>query len=308
MNIRRMKWSIFLVLFCTAAGIFGIAFGPEKTHAGEPAEYSAAITSAHQFRTDLDCGGRYDMSGIALRSSVTKPVTERVSVGFGLAYAYEEYDFKNPAFTMGVSPWSELHHVQGSFLYARMFDNQWKLTVSPSLGYAGESDADTSDSLVWGGVVSFTKQVNPNLVIGAGIGYSDGVDKRSVMPVVMIQWDVSANLSLANTPSTSPWGPAGLELSYRIDDGWTIGTGVAWHERRFRLDEDGFSPGGVGIISGVPGWLRISRSFSRGWNVDIYSGAVFSGEFRVEDAAGMWVTGTDCSTAPFISGVVSISF
>lgn len=305
-----MKKILFLVLCSALIAVIapGAEAGSGHAWGQERVRYSAAMTPIHQFRTDLDRGGGYEMSGVHLHSSVTKPVGEKIDVGFSLGYAYEDFRFKNPAFTGGVLPWSEVHTIQGSLVYSRALDNHWRILFSPSLRFAGESGAKSSDALAWGGILSLSRQINPRLVLGAGIAFFDDIEKRSVFPILTVRWDITDHVTLGNAPRTGPAGPSGLELSYRISDGWAMGVGAAWRSKRFRLDKHGFAPGGVGQTRCLPAWVRLSRSLSGGFALDLYGGALFSGDLRVDDAHGTRITATDHSTATFISGTLSARF
>ena len=270
--------------------------------------YSAVIAPSHHFRADLDRGGSVRSSGILLYSSVARAVSERVDLGFSLGYSFEDYRFREPLFSGGLEPWSEIHTVSGALSYSRELDNRWQVFFSPSLRFSGESGAKTGDALTWGGLLSFARMINPDLVLGLGISFLDDIDRLSVFPVLIVQWNITDRLALSNSPRSGPAGPAGLELSWRLDEGWTLGMGAAWRSKRFRLDKQGFSPGGVGITRGVPVWLRGSRSLPGGINIHVYGGALFAGELRVDDRYGNRVAAEDYSSAVFVSTALSMRF
>lgn len=248
------------------------------------------------------------MSGFLLHSSRTAPVSERVDVGVALRYAYEEYRFENPVFTGQARPWSAVHAVQGALFYVRTMDNGWRMRLSPSLRFSGESGAKTSDAVAWGGSLSFSRLVKPGLMLGAGIAYVDDIDKRSALPIVMVRWDITDRMTLGTAPGSGPAGPAGMELTYRIDDNWTIGTGAAWRSQKFRLDRHGFFSDGVARSSCLPIWVRASRSLTGNVSFDFYGGALLAGSLRIDNARGDRIADDDYASAFFLSCMLSARF
>ncbi|MDD5475830.1 MAG: DUF6268 family outer membrane beta-barrel protein [Syntrophales bacterium] len=303
-----MKKLVLSILCCVPLAAMLFAAGTGHAREGGRTGYSAAVAPVHQFRTDLDQGGSFTMSGVLLHSSVTHPVSGNVDVGLGLTYAYQDYRFRNPVFTGGVEPWSEIHHIQGSAVYVRTLDDDWQVRLSPSIRFSGESGASTEDALAWGGFLSVSRAFHPGLVLGAGIAYSDDIDRRSVLPVVIVRWDITDRLRLANSPGTSPAGPAGMELSCRVEDDWALGVGVAWRSNRFRLDRHGFSSGGVARSRGIPVWVRASRSLTDRIGLDVYGGLLFSGNLRVDDVHGRRIADSGHSRAAFLSVALSARF
>jgi hypothetical protein len=67
-----------------------------------------------------------------------------------------------------------------------------------------------------------------------------------VFPYITVNWQMTERLRLINPSRTSPAGPAGLELVYAIDKYWETGLGAAYRSYRFRLEEDGPIPNGIG--------------------------------------------------------------
>lgn len=233
---------------------------------------------------------------------------ESVNVGFSLRYDYEHSAFKSPAFTGGARPWSDIHTIQGALSYTRSTDDRWLIHVSPSLRFSGESGAKTSDALAWGAMLSISRVISPDLVLGAGISYTDDIDRHTVFPVVLVQWNITDRLALGNAPRTGPSGPSGLELSCRIGENGEIAVGGGWRSKRFRLERHGFVPGGVAQSRSLPLWLRVSRSLSAAARLDLYGGVLLSGDLRIDDVHGNRVAGDDHATAAFVTGALSARF
>jgi hypothetical protein len=76
--------------------------------------------------------------------------------------------------------------------------------------------------------------------------------------------------------------------------------GAAWRSTRFRLSESGPVANGIGEETGVPVFLRATRSFGPNATLYLYAGAVTAGSLTVEDAAGQVLREVDFDTAPLL--------
>lgn len=305
---RQMNKLVIFFLCCIPLAAGMLATSADRAWGERIARYSFAASPLHQFKTDLDQGGSYEMSGVFLHSSFTESVNENVDAGVALRYACEEYRFENPVFTGQARPWSEVHTVQGAFFYVRTMDNGWRMRLSPSIRFSGESGAQTSDAVAWGGSLSFSRLMKPGLTLGAGIAYVDDIDKRSALPIVMVRWDITDRMTLGTAPGSGPAGPAGMELTYRIDDTWTMATGTAWRSQKFRLDRHGFFSGGVARSRCLPVWVRASRSLTGNVSFDFYGGAMLAGSLRIDNARGDRIADDDYASAFFLSCMLSARF
>ena len=98
---------------------------------------------------------------------------------------------------------------------------------------------------------------------------------------MLVDWRLSERWRLANPLPAGPTGPAGLELDYS-------------------LSEDGPVANGIGEESGVPVFLRATRSFGPNATLYLYAGAVTAGSLTVEDTAGRVLREVDFGTAPLL--------
>jgi hypothetical protein len=95
-------------------------------------------------------------------------------------------------------------------------------------------------------------------------------------------------------------GPAGLELSCKIDERWEVAAGGGRRSSRFRLDKDGPSPGGIGESKGWPVYVRLSRKLRSGLHLDLYGGATFAGKMKLQDNSGRDIRSIDYNAAPLL--------
>jgi hypothetical protein len=87
-----------------------------------------------------------------------------------------------------------------------------------------------------------------------------------------------------------------------------LSAGGAWRSYRFRLDDKGIGPAGVGEEQTVIGFLHLSRSFGRSVTMDLYAGGAFAGELRVKDSNGNELATTDFDPAPLLGVTFSARF
>ena len=99
--------------------------------------------------------------------------------------------------------------------------------VSP-VGVVGyESGASTGNALQYGAVVAATKDFSPTLSVGLGAAVFRQIYETQTFPFLAIDWQIDKNWKLSNPFAAGPTGPAGLELSYTIDEQWEAGSGAA---------------------------------------------------------------------------------
>lgn len=161
----------------------------------------------------------------------------------------------------------------------------------------------------WGATGFAFRSFDRQRSLGLGLGAFEEVDGDSrVFPFIAIDWQFNDRWRLSNPFDADALGPAGLELSYSFNDRWTLGGGTVYRSFRFRLDNEGVAPGGIGENSSVLGFLRLQRAAQRGFSVDFYVGAAMSGELALLDAEGNELAASDYDTAPFAALTLAVDF
>ena len=172
--------------------------------------------------------------------------------------------------------------------------------MSPSVQWAGETHANWDDALSYGAVGAISYEFRPDTVIGLGAGVYSNIEKTTVFPFITVNWQITERLRLINPFRTSPAGPAGLEIAYAFDKYWETGLGAAYRSYRFRLDEDGPIPNGVGEHKTVPVFARFSYKFAPTVRIDVYGGASFVNKIRIHAQDGDELFSTKTDIAPLI--------
>jgi hypothetical protein len=303
---KSVALSTMIILLILAGQTALAGQGPPPAPVGQTA-FSFSATALHQFDTDLEGGGDYSVQRYLFRFDARRQMTPDLNGGIGLAYDYENWDFSGATGFRRV-PWGDIHRtgVDLSLQYSGIED--WTLFLLPGLSSARESGAEWQDSLQAGGVAAASYRFSNQLTLGVGAGLYTGLEETRGFPFLVVRWRISDHLMLANPFRPGPTGPAGLELIYTIDENWTIAAGSAWRSFRFRLDDGGPAPEGIGEVETVPVWGRLTRRIADRWVVDLYAGYALDGELKLEDRRGNEVGSVDQDAAPFAAFTVVFRF
>jgi hypothetical protein len=261
---------------------------------------SASITPLYVGNSGIDGGGDYSMFGAVVRAGVTGSIGGANLAGLTFNYDYYDYSFSNPAAFGGVAPWNVVRRYGVAAPLMFGVSERWLLSVIPSVDWFRENGADEGEALTWGAVLSASRFFDGGNRLGLGVGIFQRFEKTSFFPLLLVDWKLGDRWRLVNPLSAGPTGPAGLEIDYRLDGGWSLGLGAAWRTTRFRLSETGPVANGIGEERGFPVFLRATRNFGNGIAVNLYAGVVTAGQLRVEDPNGNAVREVDVDPAPLV--------
>lgn len=284
-----------------------LLLAPGASGAAEAWRSSFSVTPVWQGNAKLDNGGDFDAAGIAIRVSTSTGFGAGHRAGVALHYDHLDYDFSRQT-GFGDAPWGEVQRF--GFGVPLLFSGAggWSYGVTPSVEWAGEQGADSSESMVYGGIASATRAFAPDRRLGFGVGVFSQLEETTVIPILIVNWRLSERWSLVNPLPAGPVGPAGLELDYRFDNGWRLGLGATSRSLRFRLSDTGPTPGGVGEQRGVPVFLRLSANISDQASLVLYAGAIVEGELRVEDSRGNKLREDSFDPAPLLGATFRMRF
>jgi hypothetical protein len=154
--------------------------------------------------------------------------------------------------------------------------------------------------LMYGGVVYAGYRANPDLTIGFGAGVFYRLEETRIFPSLIVSWKINDRLRLGNSYRLGPAGPAGLELSYKLDENWEAAAGGGLRSARFRLDKNGSTPGGIGENRNWPVYARLSRKLGSPFILDLYGGAAFAGEIKLQDSGGQDINTVKYNATPLV--------
>jgi hypothetical protein len=284
----------FLLLM--PANLFGQTASPLTID--EKARFSASASSSYQFKSNLDGGGDVSIAHYGISVSGTAPLTARAGFGVSMSYNREEYNFSNTDGFLVQNPWHQINRMSLVMRLGYKLTDEWSIGGGPVVQNAGEDGANFGDSLMYGGMVSAIYRANPDLTIGFGTGVFYRLDETRVFPSLIVSWKITDRLRLGNSYRLGTAGPAGLELSYKLDENWEAAAGGGHRSSRFRLDKDGSTPGGIGENSNWPVYARLSRKLGSMIHLDLYGGAAFGGKMKLQNSNGNDIGSVNYNTAP----------
>jgi hypothetical protein len=297
---------ILKLVIIAAISLLPGAFSPGQ--AQETTRFSFLAAPVFHAETGLDRGGKFSLGHYQIRGSASRPLSESLQAGISIGYDYLDFDFSGVSGFAGHTAWGSVHRIGLSLpVFFRSTEN-WQLFISPSIDFSGEQDSELSKATRYGAAATAAYRFSPDFTLGAGIGIFQGLEETSVFPFLTVYWKIGENWLLTNPLSAGPIGPAGLELTYSPSELWELGGGGAFRSTRFRLDDKGIAPDGVGQLSGLPLWLRLTRKFSRQYKLDLYGGVLLNGELRIEDRDGRKLDSDDFDPAAFMALNISANF
>jgi len=314
--VEEMKNRVWrCVAFILAlSGFFGTAevASPQETGAPYSPErdpgLSVSASYMHQFDTGLDRGGEFHVDRLFFHGDWKKRQSENFSFGIGANYDINDYSFSGTASNPIGNPWDQVHTLNFSVSSLFTPDKNWKVFVAPSVGVAAESGADWGDSIVYGGIVWTSYRFSPSLALGLGAGVFNKAEEVTAFPVIVVDWKITDRVRLSNPLHPGPTGPAGLEVSYAFDGGSTVAAGGAYRSLRFRLDDSGAVPGGVGEDRSFPLWARFSTKMGTAGTLNFLGGVMVGGKMVLEDKNGNELADESYDASPFLAATISFKF
>jgi hypothetical protein len=255
-----------------------------------------SLTGVNQFRTGMQQGGDFDWYEADARLRVMRQFTPELMAGFSVTYGYQHWNWSSPTAFGGQAPWGNVQTPGLGLSFAYMPTQSLRLSINPSIQWAGEVGVGTAGSAIYGAVLSATNTFSPDLTLGLGAAVFRELGQTKVYPFLAIRWKITDQLTLANPLPAGPAGGAGLELSYAVDSHWTVGAGGAYRNYRFRLNNSGPYAGGIGQNRVIPVFARVSYAFTRATSLDFYAIASTGGSLRAESADGSVVSSTSYNT------------
>lgn len=271
------------------------AFAQERT--GWGTQVDGLIVQ--QGDTDLDSGGSFNATRSFVRAGTVYRLDNGNSFGISASIGQLNYDFD------GVvdQPWEDIRDVRLSLPMRFGVGTNASAFIAPQVRWDYQSGASASDGVTYGVFAGIAWQVNQSLRIGPAFGaYSQLEGDVDVFPALLVDWDIADrwNLSTGTGPGATR-GP-GLSLSYQINEAFSVGLSARSEKIRFRLDDDGLAPGGVGEDSSLPIAFSVSYEPNPGLSVTGFVGAEFGGELTLDDTNGNELRSESYDTAP-IAGV-----
>lgn len=311
-DTRHGGWSGWRLYNGAVFLLAGIFLCPSISEANEPepgqSNFSVSASPIYQTEADIEGGGDFSVRSALLRIDSTHEFSKKTRAGLTMKYALQDYEFES-ASGLGGTPWNKVSRFGISVPFHIRLERQWLLGITPSVDWLREEGAPADESESYGLTVFGLRNFAARKRLGLGAGIFRKLDGGTkVVPLLAVDWRFNEHWRLANPFDAEILGRAGLELSYRFDNGWRLGGGGVYRSTRFRLDDRGVAPGGVGENSAVAGYLRLRRATSAGLVLEVYAGAMYEGELEVQNSEGAVIAKRDYDTAPFVALTLTAGF
>lgn len=319
-GVNAMKFAntnmIFATSLLTAVCLIALPSEAQQDAEAQPASGSNTDLSfkihfgfENSLDADLNEGG--DLEVFRIRAGVTgkSSLSQSTDYSVSLDYGVDLYNFDGVTGFGGVDPWEDIHTFGVTVIFTTELSNEWTVFGGPVFQFSREDNADLGDSFIGGGLIGFSYQVDSDLTVGGGFGIVTQIEDDSrLFPVFVINWQLTDDLLLTSNTSAGATGKSGVELVYDIGNGWEAGIGGYYEFIRFRLDEEGIAPNGVGEELRIPIQARLSAKLGDYMDVDFYAGLTISSQVELADSTGVLLGSDDLDPAAIVGVMINLSF
>lgn len=282
---------------------------PAAPAAESPWSFSLRGGFIHHFETDLDKQGDFSINRFFIQGGPVYAPDHRRSVALTAGYIFDEYDFSDGLLIPGQAPWEDIHTVRLGAPVRWDMENNWTLFALPSLTWSAEGGADRADALTGGAFAGAAYRFSDRLTVGPGVGMMSQLEESaSVYPLLLLEWKMTDRLTLATGKSSAAMQGPGLTLEWRATERWHLLFGGRYEQMRFRLDERGAVPGGVGEKTSFPLFIGATCEISPKVRADIVGGVALGGELSLEDRDGRLMAKEDFEPAVFLGAALAGRF
>ena len=256
LNITKMKWSIF--------------------------QQSGYV---HQFDTDIDDGGSFGMDSFFVEGGLS--YGRFFSIGLG--YGFDSYKFSGTDGLASQKPWKNIHSLRLSTPFKFPLNREKKLIsfVIPTIRFAIEDNGKIPDSIFGGGLAGLAWKVSEKLTIGPGFGLITNIkDDPSIFPILLIDWKITDTLFFKTGKGLGATMGPGLFMTWKANEKFSLLLGSRYEKFRFRLNENGPVPNGIGQDKSIPVLCGATYKFNDKTKASLFTGVEFAGKLKLEDREG----------------------
>lgn len=263
----------------------------------------------YSFESDLKASqGKVEISRLAGDVGVDVPIGDRSTLSIGFTYEYSHYDFDGATgFALGFdSPWDIVYDRAISARFLTKVDDHWSWNAGFEARAAGEEGADFGDSMTYGGFGGATYTFDKSLTLGLALGGASQIeDNFEFIAIPIVRWQISDALLLSTNNSRIV---RGLKLSYDLSDSLALALEGGLERRRFRLDDSGPSPDGVGQDRRAP--IAIGLDWKPAPKILLSGrvGAYVWSQYRLDNSEGVKLSQNDADPALFVGLEFEIEF
>lgn len=253
-------------------------------------QFAVGVESTYlrQFETRIGPAGRFAADRLLTRVSVRYGITDKFPLGLSFGYRLDAYDFSGDGDSeFPLRPWSTVHSPRVTLPVFLPLSKRWLVVGGLTVRSTVEEGAPLEDGVTGGGFFGAGYKVNDRLTIGPGFGLLTQLeDSLSFFPVVLVEWKIRPNLKLGTGRGVGSTQGPGVFLEWKKSSRWSFSAGGRYERLRFRLDDRGVAPRGIGEEASFAfvGFARFKASSKLQLTASL--GANFAGTLRLEDRQG----------------------
>ena len=262
----------------------------------------------HQLATDLDEGGRFHVNRAALRANVSYSPKPGMPITLSLGYRYDGYRFGSGG-AFGGAPWGDVHSLRATVPVFLPLGERWFVIGGLFVRSTVEDGARLDDGLTAGGFAGASYRVSDRLSIGPGFGLVGELeDDLGFFPVVVVDWKITPSLTFKTGRGLGATQGPGLFLEWTPSPRWQLSVGGRYDRNRFRLDDRGLAPGGVGQETAFATLVAAQYALRDDLDLSANVGTSFQGNLRLETERGDFLQSSDYDIAFFVGLGIDLRF
>ena len=266
---------------------------------------------AHVFNSEVDDNqGEFNLDRLRLRLQGRTVLNDTWELGYGFKYQFDGFGFaETGTFGASPSPWTDIHTVQFHVGATVKFTEQWRGFGGGQFRFARETGAGWSDSFEGGGAFGASYSFSRTLTLGGGLGVETQLEDGLLFyPVIVIDWQIADRWLLTTRMSTGWADQTGIQLVYDWTETLDVSVGVAYDYQRFRLNDDGPSPGGVGLFTATPVYAMLTWIPSSSVHLSVFAGANTMGELELRNSSGNSISKKNYGLGFLFGAQASVTF
>lgn len=261
---------------------------------------------AYQGSADLDDGGDFTATRSFLRATGLYNFDNGTSFGASVSYGQLDYDFS----AANNQPWNDIRDIRISAPLRFQAGQRASVFVSPQVRWDYQRGADASDGRTYGVFAGVAWRVSDSLTIGPAFGAFSQLEDGGTdfFPALLVDWDINDRWNLNTGSGIGATRGPGLTLSYALNDDFSLSLSARSEKIRFRLDDDGIAPNGIGEDQSIPVVAALSYNPNPGVSLTVFAGAEFDGRLTLEDENGTEIDRQGYDTAPLVGLAFRLRF
>ena len=255
----------------------------------------------YQGKADIDGGGDEQVHRFDVGLLGRVDLLEQLQWTNTFFFSVNDYDFGGGGFSTG-DPWETILTLRLVTQLRYQLNEQWGVFGGGVFMFAPETGADWGDSFTGGGLAGVDFRHSKSLFVSLGVAVISQIeDDARVTPMVGLNWLPSERWAVRVGAVPASGGAAlAAEVEYRVAQPVEIGLGLLYHQRRFRLDDSGPAPEGVGEDSNLPLRLRVGWDITPRIALHLLGGVVLGGEVQLDDRNGNRINKQDYDPALYV--------